>query len=68
MIVMRDKIKKALQSKYEGEIAEAQVNVEVFLENPVGVGEHPDIIEAMDTQMHRIAEAEDKLLVLEKYF
>jgi len=65
---MRDKIKKALQSKYEGEIAEAQVNVEVFLENPVGVGEHPDIIEAMDTQMHRIAEAEDKLLVLEKYF
>ena len=41
---------------------------EVFLENPVGVGEHPDIIEAMDTQMHRIAEAEDKLLVLEKYF
>ena len=68
MMVMRDKIKKALQSKYEGEIAEAQVNVEVFLENPVGVGEHPDIIEAMDTQMHRIAEAEDKLLVLEKYF
>ena len=67
-MVMRDKIKKALQSKYEGEIAEAQVNVEVFLENPVGVGEHPDIIEAMDTQMHRIAEAEDKLLVLEKYF
>ncbi|SVE19591.1 uncharacterized protein METZ01_LOCUS472445 [marine metagenome] len=65
---MRDKIKKALQSKYEGEIAEAQVNVEVFLEHPVGVGEHPDIIEAMDTQMHRIAEAEDKLLVLEKYF
>ena len=68
MKMMRDKIKKALQSKYEGEIAEAQVNVEVFLENPVGVGEHPDIIEAMDTQMHRIAEAEDKLLVLEKYF
>ena len=65
---MREKIKQALQTKYEGEIAEAQVNVEVFLENPVGVGEHPDIIEAMDTQMHRIAEAEDKLLVLEKYF
>ena len=68
MIVMRDKIKKALQSKYEGEIAEAQVIVEVFLENPVGGGVHPDIIEAMDTQMHRFAEAEDKLLVLEKYF
>ncbi len=65
---MRDMIKKALQSKYEGEIAEAQANVEVFLQNPVGIGEHPDIIGAMDTQMHRIAEAEDKLLALEKYF
>ena len=65
---MREKIKQALKSKYEGEIAEAQVNVEVFLEHPVGVGEYPDIIEAMDTQMHRIAEAEDKLLVLDKYF
>tara|TARA_Y100001951_G_C11292225_1_gene273003 strand:- start:1988 stop:2188 length:201 start_codon:yes stop_codon:yes gene_type:complete len=66
--MMRDMIKKALQSKYEGEIAEAQANVEVFLQNPVGIGEHPDIIGAMDTQMHRIAEAEDKLLALEKYF
>jgi hypothetical protein len=65
---MRNKIKKALETKYQGEIAEAQVNVEVFLDHPVGVGEHPDIIESIDSQMHRIAEAEDKLLVLEKYF
>ena len=65
---MRDKIKNALQLKYEGEIAEAQANVEVFLTNPVGTGEHPDLIGAIDTQMHRIAEAEDKLLALEKYF
>jgi len=65
---MRDKIKNALQLKYEGEIAEAQANVEVFLTNPVGIGEHPDLIGAIDTQMHRIAEAEDKLLALEKYF
>ena len=66
--MMRDKIKKALQSKYEGEIAEASVNDEVFLDHPVGVGEHPDILESIDSQMHRIAEAEDKLLVLDKYF
>ena len=65
---MRDMIKQALQSKYEGEIAEASANVEVFLTNPVGIGEHPDLIGAMDTQMHRIAEAEDKLLALKKYF
>ena len=62
---MRDKIKNALQLKYEGEIAEAQANVEVFLTNPVGIGEHPDLISAIDVEMEKAAEADDKLTFLE---
>tara|TARA_B100001123_G_C15105789_1_gene945416 strand:+ start:239 stop:442 length:204 start_codon:yes stop_codon:yes gene_type:complete len=65
---MRQKIKEALIAKYKGEIAEASANVEVYLKNPVGIGEHPGIIEAIDSQMVIIAEAEDKLLVLEEHF
>jgi hypothetical protein len=65
---MRQKIKEALKAKYQGEIAQASANVEVYLKNPVGIGEHPDIIEAIDTQMERIAEAQDKLLVLDEHF
>ena len=62
---MRQKIKEALIAKYKGEIAQATANVEVYLSNPVGIGEHPDIIEAIDSQMTIIAEAQDKLLVLD---
>jgi len=65
---MRAKIKNALEQKYKGEIAEATANVEVYLTNPAGIGEHPDLIGAIDTQMERIAEAEDKLLALGKHF
>tara|TARA_B100000029_G_C17350395_1_gene878663 strand:- start:470 stop:673 length:204 start_codon:yes stop_codon:yes gene_type:complete len=65
---MRQKIKEALKAKYQGEIAEATANVEVYLSNPVGIGEHPGIIEAIDSQMVIIAEAQDKLLVLDEHF
>ena len=65
---MREALYEALEAKYAGEIAEGKANVEVYLRNPAGIGEHPDIVGAIDTQMERIAEAEDKLVALKKYF
>jgi hypothetical protein len=58
---MRQKIKTALEMKYKGEIAEADANLHVYLDNPAGIGEHPEVIAAIDTQIEKIAEAEDKL-------
>ena len=55
----------ALKNKYMGIIAECEANIEVYLQNPVGIGEHPDIIAALDSQMTILAEAEDKLTALE---
>ena len=52
---------EALVKKLEGEIAVAKANVEVYLKSSVGIGEHPDIVEAIETQVSKIAEAEDKL-------
>ena len=57
---MRDLILEALRAKYEGQIQEARANVEVYLSNPVGIGEHSDIIEAIDCQIEKIAEAAEK--------
>ncbi len=65
---MRQALYEALEAKYAGEIAEGKANVEVYLRNPAGIGEHPDIVGAIDSQMERIAEAEDKLVALKKYF
>ena len=62
---MREMLIDALKNKYMGIIAECEANIEVYLQNPVGIGENPDIIAALDSQMTILAEAEDKLTALE---
>ena len=59
---------EALVKKLEGEIAVAKANVEVYLKSSVGIGEHPDIVEAIETQVSKIAEAEDKLEIVIEHF
>lgn len=58
----------ALRKRFEGEIASAQMNVEVYLQNPTGIGEHPDIVEAVEQELAKLAEADEKLETLNKYF
>ena len=65
---MKDVILKALRLKYEGQIAEAKGNIDIYLTSSVGIGEHPEILEAIDTQINKIAEAEDRLMVLDGHF
>lgn len=65
---MRKVLIDALRAHYQGEIAKAKANVEVFLENNVGVGEHPDVVETISSEIVKIAAAEDNLSVLEKHF
>ena len=65
---MKDPIVKALQQKYLGVIAEAKANVEIYLRNPVGIGEHPDVIDAIHSQISKISEAEDNINTLKKHF
>lgn len=58
----------ALVKKLEGEIAVAQANVEVYLNQSVGIGEHPDVVEAIETQVEKIAAADEKIETINKYF
>jgi len=58
---MNDRIKEALKLKYLGIIAEAEVNVRIYLKNPVGIGEHADIVGAIDEQIDIAANAQEKL-------
>tara|TARA_X000000368_G_scaffold22950_1_gene17688 strand:+ start:194 stop:442 length:249 start_codon:yes stop_codon:yes gene_type:complete len=52
---------EALEQQYRGNIASARANVRVYLENPAGIGEHPDVVQALDTQITIIAENQEKL-------
>lgn len=59
---------KSLKLQYESEIAKAKDNIEVYLSNPAGIGEHPDLAAAIDSQIEVIAHAEDKLSVVNEHF
>ena len=62
---INETLKNALILKYQGDIAAAKANIQVYLTNPVGIGEHPDLISAIDVEMEKAAEADDKLTFLE---
>ena len=53
-----------LEQLYRGNIAAAKANVKVYLANPMGIGEHPDIIQSIDTQIQIIANNQEKLDIL----
>ena len=61
-------LREALIIKYDGEKAEAKANITVYLKHPVGIGEHPDVISAMDSQIEKLAHAEEKLLCVKNHF
>ena len=65
---LRAQILESLKSHAVGHINKHKMNVEVYLNNPVGIGEHPDVMEAIEEELKAIAEYEDQLEVLEKYF
>ena len=64
---MRRAILNALRAKYEAEIAEADATANIYLENSVGIGEHPQHIEEVNKQIDRIANAKEKLEVLDEF-
>ncbi len=55
---------EALSNQYRGNIQAARANVRVYLENPAGIGEHPDIITSIDSQIQIIADNQEKLDIL----
>lgn len=65
---MRREMLDALKALAIGNIKKAKMNVEVYLANPVGIGEHPDVLGAIEDQIDLIAKEEERLEVIEKYF
>ena len=65
---MREKLIKAFISHAQGHVDKHVANVEVYLANPAGIGEHSDIIEAIEIEMKQIAEYDDQLEMIKKYF
>ena len=65
---MKPELIKALLSHAQGEINYHKANVAVYLNNPVGIGEHSDVLGAITNELSEIAKYHDQIEVIEKYF
>ena len=65
---MREKLLKAVKSHAQGHIDKHVANVEIYLTQSVGIGEHSDIIEAIEVELEEISKYQDQLDIVEKYF
>jgi|TARA_R100001509_G_scaffold114877_1_gene70012 hypothetical protein len=64
---MKRAILKALEDKYNAQISEADATIHIYLNNSVGIGEHPQHIEEVDKLVEKIANAEEKLKILQEF-
>ena len=65
---MKTELIKALLSHAHGEISYLKANVNVYLNSPVGIGEHPDVMGAITDELDKIARYQDQIDVIERYF
>ena len=64
---MRRAILQALEDRYNAQISEADATIKIYLENSVGIGEHPQHIDEVDKLIEKIANAEEKLKTLQEF-
>ena len=66
-LLMKAALLEALEARYEAQIAEADATIKIYLENSVGIGEHPQHIDEIDKQFQKIADAQEKLKAINDF-
>ena len=57
----------ALKKRYEAQVAEGFATINIYLQHPVGIGEHPQHLEEIDKLLSKIADAKDKMEALKEF-
>ena len=65
---MRSEIIEAIKKHAEGHIAKHKANVEIYLAHPVGIGEHGDVMATIEQELNTIAQYQEQIDVINKYF
>ena len=65
---MREQIIKSLLAHAEGQIAKHKANVEIYLEHPVGIGEHGDVMATIEQEINTMAQYQEQIDIINKYF
>jgi len=66
-LVMKDQLIKAARMHAEGEYERAKTNIMVYMEQSVGIGEHSDIVEAIQEELDKMAAANDRIEMLSEF-
>ena len=64
---MKNAILDALEDRYTAQISEADATIKIYLENSVGIGEHPQHLDEIDKQFQKIADAQEKLQAIKDF-
>ena len=64
---MKRALLQALEDRYNAQISEADATIKIYLENSVGIGEHPQHIDEIDKQMQKLVDAQEKLKELQHF-
>ena len=64
---LKQKLLEALNKKYDADIAQADSTIQIYLDNSVGIGEHPQHLEEIDKLLQKTVDAQEKKDILKKY-
>ena len=67
MEMLRQALLQALEDKYTAEISAADATIKIYLDNSVGIGEHPQHIEEIDKLLQQIVDAQEKIKELQAF-
>ena len=67
-IMENTRIYEALLARCEADRIEALATLDIYMSNPVGIGEHPQIVEEAMKQLDKLATAEGKIIELKKQY
>ena len=65
---MKEQLVHALKTKYDADYQMHKANLDIYLNNPVGIGAHPQHFEEMDKLVESMTAARDKLEVLNQEY
>tara|TARA_R100000951_G_C2510174_1_gene140177 strand:- start:150 stop:356 length:207 start_codon:yes stop_codon:yes gene_type:complete len=64
---LRTALINALEDRYNARISEADATIKIYLDNSVGIGEHPQHLDEIDKQLAIITDSEEKLTALQAF-
>ena len=68
MTCIKHQLILAAQKHAEGELERAKTNILVYMNQSVGIGEHSDIVEAIQHELDVMAAASDRIEMLDVHF